>query len=119
MTVEIAVLLDDKGEIASFYDKSKLVIFGKSSGRWNVIRELVFEHPAISAIKDLRKNVEDILIFMADCKVFVGNAMRGLPSFILEQAGCIVWECRGNPLLHLDYIGKSCSDSTMAKKKNR
>jgi len=101
---EIAVFLGDNGNTARFYGGGKIVVYRKEKDCWNAIREQGFSLKEIQSMSDFRQKIEEVLLFLDQCHIFVGLSITGVPYYMLEKAKCSVWECDGNPKDFLDYV---------------
>ncbi|MBF7082953.1 nitrogenase [Desulfallas sp. Bu1-1] len=104
MAVDIAVYVGENGETASLKDRGKIVVFRKMQNKWNVLREREFNPSASQGMKELRRMMEEVMDFLAECKIFVGLSVTGIPFFELERSRRVVWEMQGKPGDFLDYI---------------
>ncbi len=100
----ITVFTGRDGTTASLLQPGKLIFYCWEKDSWNSIRERDFYLNNDDGIPQLRRKMEEVLEFMGDCKTFVGSAVIGLPYFILEKAGCSIWEFPGKPAAFLDQI---------------
>ncbi len=101
---EIAVFLGDNGNTTKFYGEGRIVIFVQENNSWRVSREKRFSLKEIQEMMDFRQKMEETLVFLDQCKVFVGSSITGMPYYFLEKAKCSVWECDGIPYDFLDYV---------------
>ena len=104
MTLDIAVYIDGKGETASLYDGSKIVLYRKKRGQWNVSGEKDFILDKSLGVRDLRQKMAEAVAYLNGCRVFIGLSIAGLPYYELEKAGFSVWEFEGRPPAFLDYV---------------
>lgn len=104
MPHQIAVLLGSEGKTTSFAELGKVVIYTRKSGKWVVAKEKEFSLIEVKGMSDLRKKMEQLLDHLAECKIFVGSEMKGIPVNMLEQANCRIWEWSGSPAEFLDEI---------------
>jgi Fe-only nitrogenase accessory protein AnfO len=104
MAFDIAVYLDKNGETAALNGPGKLVVFRKRRGFWKAVREKDFAAVEKGGISGLRRAMGEIIKFMGQCKIFVGQAVTGVPYFELEKSNCVVWEMQGRPGDFLEYI---------------
>ncbi len=104
MPKEIAVHVGENGETTSLNEKGTIIVYQKRQGKWNVSRAKDFYLDQGLGLKDLRRQMEDVISFLSDCRIFVGLSIVGVPYFALEKAGFSVWEFEGKPVEFLDYI---------------
>jgi len=105
MPVDIAVFVGENGRTASLYEKGKIVLYTKTSGKWNVQKEKDFFLDKSSGMRELRKKMDDLKSFLPqDCNIFVGLQITGLPYFELEKSNFSVWEIDGIPGQFLDHV---------------
>jgi len=101
---EIAIFSDENRETASVYDPGTITVYQKAQGSWEISRQQAFCLDKGLGIKGLRKSMLEALKFLADCKIFIGRSVVGIPYFEFEKAGCSVWEFEGNSQELLDYV---------------
>ena len=104
MTQYIAVCIGKDGATSSLYDASAIVIYQKIQDTWQVSRETKISIDKQAGMAGLRRQMADIILFLGDCKIFVGQAVVGVPYFELEKLQCSIWEFEGVPLAFLDYV---------------
>lgn len=104
MGKDIAVFVGGNEETATLEQPGKIIVYKKKQGQWQELREKEFTLGQTQGVRELRSGIAEIVEFLADCKVFVGRAITGLPYFELEKASCSVWEFTGKPLEFLDYV---------------
>ncbi len=104
MAFDIAVYLNERGETAGLDEPGKLVVHRKRQGIWKECREKEFSPAEMPGMSGLRRMMSEMLDFMGECRVFVGQTVTGIPYFELEKSGCTVWEMPGLPVTWLDYI---------------
>jgi len=101
---DIAVCIGENGVTSSPYDGSAVIIYQKREGSWQLSREKKFFLNQQGGMAELRRQMAEIIIFLGECKIFVGRSVVGLPYFELEKMQCSIWEFEGEPLSFLDYI---------------
>lgn len=104
MAQDIAVCIDENGVTSSLSAGSAIVIYQKKQGSWQISREKKFSLDQQAGIGGLRRQMAEILLFLEECRIFVGWAVVGVPYFELEKMQCSIWEFEGAPLSFLDYV---------------
>ncbi|MDA8236074.1 MAG: nitrogenase [Clostridia bacterium] len=104
MAHDIAVYINEIGETTSLNEKGKVVIYQKRQTQWKLLKEKHFNLEPNLGLKELRQKMDEVIIFLEDCKIFTGLSVVGVPYFALEKAGCSIWEFAGKPREFLDYI---------------
>lgn len=104
MAKEIAVFVGENGVTAELQQPGKIIVYLKKQNQWQKLREQEFTLGQARGARELRAGIVEIVDFINDCKIFVGQSITGLPYFELEKAGCSVWEFAGEPLDFLDYV---------------
>ena len=104
MDQDIAVCINENGATSSLYDASAIVIYQKQQGSWQLGREKKIVLDKQAGMAGLRKQMAEIILFLGACKIFVGEAVVGVPYFELEKMQCSIWEFEGAPLSFLDYV---------------
>lgn len=105
MAQEIAVFIGADGRTATLYEPGKIVVFTKWSQKWQLAREQALSLAGDRDLRGMRQKMSEILAFLGDCKIFVGQSVTGLPYFELEKGQVSVWEFEGVPVDFLDYVG--------------
>jgi len=101
---EIAVCIGADGQVSSLSEGSAIVIYQKKQGTWQAGREAEFSLDKQGGIVGLRRQMATVIEFLAECKIFVGHSVVGVPYFELEKMQCSIWEFEGPPLSFLDYV---------------
>jgi len=104
MAQDIAVCINASGASSSLYDASAIVIYQKYQGLWQLSREMEISLDKQGGMAGLRRQMAEIILFLGECKIFVGGAVVGVPYFELEKMQCSIWEFEGAPLAFLDYV---------------
>jgi len=110
MAPEVAVCINDNGVTSSLYDANAIVIYQKTQGSWKVSREQKFSLDKQAGLAGLRRQMAEIILFLDQCRIFVGCSVVGVPYFELEKMQCSIWEFEGVPLSFLDYVLKQEED---------
>jgi len=104
MAKEIAVFIGEEGTTAQLSEIGKIVVFTKWSSKWQLVREQNFTLSGNLDLRMMRQTMSQAVEFLADCKIFVAQAVSGVPYFELEKGKISVWEFDGLPVDFLDYI---------------
>lgn len=104
MAKEIAVFIGTDGTTATLDEPGKIVVFTKWSQKWQLAREREFTLAEGNDLRGMRQKMNEVLEFLVDCKIFVGQSVSGLPYFELEKGQISVWEFEGLPLDFLDRL---------------
>ena len=104
MIREIAVFTDSAGYSASLMTAGKITVFRRKQDQWQPVRELDFTLTQARDIREMRRQMAEAIAFLAGCRVFVAQAVSGVPYYELEKAAITVWECAGQPQDFLDDI---------------
>jgi Fe-only nitrogenase accessory protein AnfO len=101
---EIAVHIGYDGATVSLYESGTVAVLQKKQGTWQVVREQEFVLNKEGGMRDLRKQIGELLNFLGECKTFVASSVTGVPYYELERAEHSVWEFSGKPSEFLDYV---------------
>lgn len=103
---QIAAFIGYHGMTADVNESGRVVVYERKYGKWNVLREKQFMLGEVGSIKDLRKKMEELVLFLkaTHCRIFVGATVTGIPYFELEKNDFRIWEYQGKPDDFLDYI---------------
>lgn len=104
MARDIAVFVGDDGTTASLYKPGRIIIFHKEQNMWQAVRKKEFVIDKKSGLRGMRKQMEEALQFLADCKIFVALSVTGVPYLELEKVHASIWGVAGKPEEFLDYI---------------
>lgn len=91
---EIGVILNEKQEIASLLDGTKLIIFEKKEIGWKETREIVEPFRQRDSIPLMRELIKKIILEMRDCKIIVASILTGIPFLMLDKAGFMLCEAK-------------------------
>lgn len=112
---DIAVYVGENGETATpLHQNGVIKVYRKNQGNWSLLREKEFAADTSLGLKGFRQQMEEVLRFLDDCKIFVGLSVTGIPYFELEKAQCSIWEFEGTPPGFLDYILKKEEEARAA-----
>jgi Fe-only nitrogenase accessory protein AnfO len=104
MTREIAVFRGRDGLTAALGEPGTVAVYRRRQGKWEVKREAVWELDTAKGLRELRRQLTEILGFLGACKVFVARAVTGLPYYEMEKSGIGIWEVAGAPNSFLTEI---------------
>jgi len=104
MDKEIAVFVNESGKTASMYEDGSVKVFSKVDDNWKVNREVTFFLDASNGIKEVRKNVIDLVKFLDKCKIFIGKEVSGQLYNVLDMNGVSICENEGVSEEFLDYL---------------
>lgn len=104
MAKEVAVFIGNQDETIPLQEEGRIVVYQRSQGKWSKHREKYFSLGSGKSLKELRQKMSELLIFLGNCRTFVGLSVTGVPFYEMEKAGCSVWEFAGQPLDFLDIV---------------
>jgi len=89
----IAVFTNAKKEICDFFDAELFLIFERTGdGKWKAVSETGFEKIVPSNPALTRKNTQELLPLIKDCKILAGGALVGIPFSVFDMAGLHIFE---------------------------
>ena len=97
MTKEIAVFRGSDGLTATLGEPGTVAVFRRRQGKWELNREATWDLDARKGLRELRRQMAEMVEFLASCKVFVARTLTGLPYYEMEKAGIRTWEIAGEP----------------------
>ncbi|MBV4419580.1 Fe-only nitrogenase accessory protein AnfO [Clostridium tyrobutyricum] len=106
MKDQIAVLVNNSGEIGSFLQSGVVNIYINKNQSWIIKDKVEFDINNISDMNSLRSNIIKLVENLGKCKIFVAEKVSGILYNILERNGITSWEINGNPYDCLDYVYK-------------
>lgn len=101
---EIAVLLGESGSTVALGSSGNVVVFRRNVGVWEPSRSLRVSLDHTKGLKELRRQMEDLVKFLESCRIFVAKSASGALYYELEKARCSVWEIDGKPEGFLDQV---------------
>ncbi|MEN6609251.1 MAG: Fe-only nitrogenase accessory AnfO family protein [Methanoregulaceae archaeon] len=101
---EIAVLLGESGSTVTLGSSGNVVVFRRNVGVWEPVRSMTFSFDQTKGLRELRRQMEELLKFMESCRIFVAKSASGALYYELEKARCNVWEVDGKPADFLDQV---------------
>lgn len=104
MARDIAVFMGSNGKSATSEEPGNVVIYRRQQGKWRVTDSLPFQLDRSEGLAGVRRQVNAIIQWLGQCRVFVAQSVTGLLYKELEQAGFSIWEFDGQPLDFLEYI---------------
>ncbi|WP_039653097.1 Fe-only nitrogenase accessory protein AnfO [Clostridium tyrobutyricum] len=106
MKDQIAVLVNNSGEIGSFLEPGVVNIYVNKNQSWSIKDKVEFDIDNIFDMNLLRSNIIKLVENLGKCKVFVAKEVSGILYNILERNGITSWEINGDPYDCLDYVYK-------------
>lgn len=101
----IAVFLEEKDIISSFEDAKYVKIFTKDNYLWKARKVILINRTSCSrGINEIRKEYQNLLEQIDDCKIVVVTKAFGIPYSVFYMEDFSVWELEGNPMDFLDEI---------------
>jgi len=91
---KIGVILNEKQEIASLLDGTKLIIFEKKEDGWKETKEVVDSFRQRDSISLMREFIEKFVLEMGDCKIIVASILTGIPFLMLDKKGFMLCEAK-------------------------
>lgn len=91
---KIGVILDEKQEIASLLDATKLIIYEKKEDGWKETKEVVDSFRQRDSISLMREFIEKFVHEMGDCKIIVASILTGIPFLMLDKKGFMLCEAK-------------------------
>lgn len=103
MNKEIAVILDDKGQLTDFFKVAEICVYEKTDS-WEVtrcIKDIVID--ASNMIK-LRASLEAIEVVLGECRIIIGDSIIGVPYHFMDKKGFVMCEAEELNDLLLDQV---------------
>jgi Fe-only nitrogenase accessory protein AnfO len=104
MARDIAVVMGSNGNAASPEEPGKVVVYRRQQGKWRIVDSMPFQLERSEGLAGVRRQVNAIIQWLGQCRVFVAQSVTGLLYKELEQAGFSIWEFDGLPAEFLEYI---------------
>ena len=104
MIKEIAMYVNNLGEITNLNKAGFIKIFLKDNDKWNIINEMPFEFHTVKEREDIRLDTLNISEALKNCKVFVATEIPDLIHMMLDGIGVSTWKMEGNQNEILDYV---------------
>lgn len=104
MIKEIAIYVNNLGEITNLNKAGFIKIFSKDNDKWNIINEMPFEFHTVNERENIRLDTLNISEALKNCKVFVATEIPDLIHMMLDGIGVSTWKMDGNENEILDYV---------------
>lgn len=104
MLKEIAVYVNNFGEVADFNEAGIIKVFAKKRYQWIVTRELSFKFQSTEETSDISLDALNIAEALKNCKIFVAREFSHLAHIVLDSMGFSTWKMEGDPSKFIDYI---------------
>lgn len=88
----IAVIVNEEELISDMTEANKIILYGKNEQKWTIQKEIEVEDVMDGYMADVRKNLDDIIKELDDCKILLGKSITGLVFNTFNQAGFILSE---------------------------
>jgi Fe-only nitrogenase accessory protein AnfO len=102
--MKIAVLVDSQGKTSGFERDGVVKVYSRESGEWTVQRSAVYRIEDKSSARELRKCLQELCEWLADCKIVVVNRIRGVQYIALEECQISMLQIEGRPEEFLNDI---------------
>lgn len=104
MNKEIALYVNNLGEITELNKAGFMKIFIKDKNIWNVVREIPFEFYTTQEEENIGVDALKISEVLEVCKVLVAKEIPDLLYMILDSIGVSIWKMEGEQHKILDYV---------------
>lgn len=104
MNKEIALYVNNLGEIADLNKAGFIRILKKDNNKWIVIKETPFEFYSVKEKENIGLDTLKISEALEKCKVFVAKEIPDLIYIMFESIGISTWKMEGNLYEILDYV---------------
>lgn len=108
-SMEIAVLVNEKGNTSGFEKDGSIQVYRKESCEWTINRQLEYRMDDMADAKALHKKIKEICKWLGDCKIIVVNRIRGIHYIAFEEHQISMLEINGAPESFLDDI-RDCAN---------
>lgn len=89
---KIGVILNEKQEIASLLDGTKLIIYEKKENEWRETMEVTDSFKQRDSILLMREFIKKFILELGDCKIVVASLLTGIPFMMLDKEGFMLCE---------------------------
>lgn len=104
MLKEIAVYVNNIGEVTDFNKAGIIKVFSKYKNQWIISRELPFEFHSTKEKSDLSLDVLNIAEALENCRIFVAREFSDLAHKVLDSMGFSTWKMDSDPSNFLEYV---------------
>lgn len=104
MKKEIALYVNNLGEIADFNKSGFIRIFIKDNNKWKLKKETEFEFSSVMKTDNQRLDAVKIWEALNDCKVLVAKEIPELIYMLLDDVGVSIWKMEGEQYETLEYV---------------
>jgi Fe-only nitrogenase accessory protein AnfO len=104
MIKEIAMYVNNLGEITDLNKAGFIKIFSKDNDKWKITNEMPFEFYTVHERENIRLDTLNISEALKNCKVFVATEIPDLIHMMLDGIGVSTWKMDGNENDILDYV---------------
>lgn len=116
--MKIATYVDEAGEIATIYEKGRLILYDNAAGPWLLIREIPLQITTDMTLAEVKAVLHAATAQLEDCRTFLSGEVRGLIySLLQEENGFRVWKSRGHPEAQLDQIAHQDAQLAVQREK--
>ncbi len=105
--MEIAVLVDEKGNTSVMEKSGILRVYSVDNGHWTEKKHMEYELKLIDNANQLRDTIRFMIDWLETCKILVVRRIRGIHYIAFEEGQVSVLEISGKPEEFLDDI-KEC-----------
>jgi Fe-only nitrogenase accessory protein AnfO len=89
---KIAVIMNKCKNIASFEEDAIISVFENQSVLWHVLKRIPVRIDFKEDLSSLRKEIENLIAELGDCKIIAGKTISGLVYHMLDKRGFDIFE---------------------------
>lgn len=105
MVKEIAMYVDNLGEVADLNKAGFIKFFSKNSDdKWKIVKEIPFKFYSMQNEDHIRIDTLNINEALKNCKVFVAREIPNYIYMMFDSIGISAWKMDGNQKEILEYI---------------
>lgn len=110
--MEIAVFVDDMGQIAPLGQYGTVLLFTREVQQWRVCQQFPFALTPEMSLAEIREHTLSLLRQLHECRHFVARDIHGALLAWIDGKGLTMWKCIGRPLDALDRIAAQIPPAT-------
>ncbi|HWQ73764.1 MAG TPA: Fe-only nitrogenase accessory AnfO family protein [Syntrophomonas sp.] len=95
--MKIAVLMNESGRAASFFETAALLVYEKNGDSWVADQKYDWTPGMHHSMSALRTYLGHIVDWLQDCKVVAAKRSHGFYRVVFESCGVAVWAVEGCP----------------------
>lgn len=113
--MQIAAIVDGRGNAVPFGKPSTVMLFSHEDDAWYVVDTFAFDPGEKYGLGELKESIQKLATKLGDCRIMLVRDVSGYPRTMLLELGFTLWSVEGAPEHYLDNVMQLTADAAEAK----